>query len=89
VIFYASTGVVLEDYRFNSKEIKITLPPSGNFETRYRIQFIVKPGRIVQDFVGTEATYVIRGNEGYVRGRIVDSNGKMAWTQPVMISRTK
>ena len=31
------------------------------------------------------ATYEIRGNEGYVRARVVESNGRMAWAQPVMV----
>ena len=29
--------------------------------------------------------YEIRGDEGYVRAKITDSNGYMAWTQPVMV----
>ena len=85
--FYAWTGVVLEDYQCSTKEIKITLPPSGKFKTKYGIQLIAKKGRIVQDSIGNEATYRIRGNEGYVRARITDSNGKATWTQPVWISR--
>ena len=32
------------------------------------------------------ATYEIRGDEGYVRAKIVESNGDMAWTQPVLVS---
>ena len=32
------------------------------------------------------ATYEIRGDEGYVRARVLESNGRMAWCQPVMVS---
>ena len=31
------------------------------------------------------AVYEIRGDEGYVRARITESNGYVAWTQPVMV----
>jgi hypothetical protein len=29
--------------------------------------------------------YEIRGDEGYVRARITESNGNVAWTQPVLV----
>ena len=33
------------------------------------------------------ATYEWKGDEGYVRVKITDSNGLMAWTQPVRLPR--
>jgi hypothetical protein len=32
-------------------------------------------------------SYEWTGDEGYVRVKIVDSNGLMAWTQPVIVPR--
>jgi hypothetical protein len=29
--------------------------------------------------------YEMRGDEGYVRAKIIESNGLAAWTQPVMV----
>jgi hypothetical protein len=29
------------------------------------------------------ATYTFAGDEGYVRAKVLESNGKVAWTQPV------
>jgi hypothetical protein len=82
--FYASTGVELEDVQSSPKEVavKILADRSG---ARYRTQFIGKNGRVLQDSAGNSVSYSIKGDEGYVRARITDSNGKMAWTQPVFL----
>ena len=53
--------------------------------SKYRIQFIGSGGRVLSEVAGPSATYDIKGNEGYVRARVLESNGRMAWTQPVMI----
>jgi hypothetical protein len=34
---------------------------------------------------GTAPQYRLRGGEQYVRARIRDSNGSVAWTQPVFV----
>lgn len=77
--FYASTGVELEDYGPTSVKVK-----EKNL-AHYRIRFIGLKGRVLQETVGTSATYKIRGNEGYVRAKVIDSNGKCAWTQPTFV----
>jgi len=74
--FYASTGVELEDFGPGSVKVK-----EKNF-ARYRIQFIGAKGRVLQETVGASAAYELRGNEGYVRAKVTDSNGRCAWTQP-------
>jgi hypothetical protein len=52
---------------------------------KYRTQFIGKDGKVLQDGTANPASYLIEGNEGYVRARITDSTGRMAWTQPVFV----
>ena len=32
------------------------------------------------------ATYTFKGDEGYVRAKVIESNGRMAWVQPVSVS---
>ncbi|HKR63890.1 MAG TPA: hypothetical protein VJZ00_09170 [Thermoanaerobaculia bacterium] len=54
----------------------------------YRIAFI-GDGKVLQESVGDEATYAMRGKSRYVRARITDSNGKTAWTQPIFRSRSR
>ena len=40
---------------------------------------------MLADVYGRAASYTIKGNEGYVRATITDSNGLQAWTQPVFV----
>jgi hypothetical protein len=81
--FYASTGVELIDIVTTKKSIEVTVREKNY--ARYRIQFIGSGGRVLQETVGTSAKYAIRGSEGYVRAKVIDSNGKAAWTQPVRV----
>jgi hypothetical protein len=48
------------------------------------VQFVGKGGAIVSEVITNPATYPFTGKEMYVRAKIIDSNGKTAWTQPVM-----
>lgn len=79
--FYASTGVELSDYQVSDSTITISIKEDG--WSKYRVQFIGRGGRILSEVVTNPAVYRRRGNEGYVRARVLDSNGKLAWTQPV------
>ncbi len=81
--FYASTGVELRSYQSDDKTITLTL--KADRFTRHRVQFIGKGGRILKEELGNSATYQIKGDEGYVRSRVIDSNGGKAWTQPVVV----
>ena len=81
--FYASTGVELEEVAPASVKVK---EKNG---ARYRIQFIGAKGRVLQETVGPAASYSIRGDEGYVRAKVTDSNGLRAWTQPVFLKASE
>jgi hypothetical protein len=81
--FYASTGVELTDYRVTSTEMTVVVKATAF--SKYRIQFIGKNGRVLSEVAQPTATYTIKGDEGYVRARVIESNGRLAWCQPVMI----
>ena len=51
--------------------------------SKYRIQFIGRGGRVLQEVAAAEGTYTFKGDEGYVRAKVFESNGAVAWTQPV------
>lgn len=85
--FYASTGVELTDYTATEKGITITIKEERT--SKYRVQFIGNGGRILSEATKSPAAYKFKGDEGYVRAKIIESNGKFAWTQPVMISKPK
>jgi hypothetical protein len=57
----------------------------GGANRRYRVQFIGKNSRVLEETTGNSVMYTIKGDEGYVRAKITDSDGKIAWTQPVFL----
>jgi hypothetical protein len=81
--FYASTGVELSELQISQQEITITIKEDPS--AKYRIQFIGKGGKLLKEEIASPARYQIRGDEGYVRGKVLDSNGLIAWTQPVLV----
>ena len=82
--FYASNGVELVDYRASTGEVAVTVKPTPF--SKYKIQFIGKGGRVLSEIAQPTATYQVKGDEGYVRARVIESNGRMAWGQPVVVT---
>jgi hypothetical protein len=87
--FYASTGVSLAEYAVSPRAIRLRVarPTGGYNDDRYHTRFIGRGGRVLAEVDGEEASYTVRGDEGYVRAVVTDSNGRRAWTQPVMVGR--
>jgi hypothetical protein len=83
--FYASTGVELTNYEASRTRVSVAVKATSF--SKYRVQFIGKEGRVLAEVTEPNAEYVIRGNEGYVRAKVLESNGRVAWLQPVMIPR--
>jgi predicted metal-dependent phosphoesterase TrpH len=81
--FYASTGVELADYAVDASAMTVTIRQTS--WSKYRVQFIGANGKLFSEVTSSPATYRFRGDEGYVRARVIESNGLMAWTQPVRI----
>ncbi len=81
--FYASTGVELADYEASAKQIKITIKETKY--SGYRVQFIGKNGGVLKEVATNPAIYEVQGSEGYVRAKVMESNGQFAWTQPVPV----
>ncbi len=82
--FYASTGVELIDYLVTS--IGMTVTVKTKTFARYRVQLIGRGGVLLHEATGSpSATYEFRGTEGYVRAKVLDSNGRVAWLQPTLV----
>lgn len=79
--FYASTGVELEDLVADAAGITIKIKQAR--QSKYRVEFIGSGGKVLAESISNPATYKFKGGEGYVRAKIYESNGKLAWTQPV------
>jgi hypothetical protein len=81
--FYASTGITLRDLQVSDTLYRLEITPAG--DRRYLTEFIGRNGRVLASSTTLRPSYRIQGNEGYVRTRISDSSGRMAWTQPVRV----
>jgi hypothetical protein len=81
--FYASTGVVLADYQVTPASMTVKVAPTSF--SKYRIQFVGRGGRVLQESGAADATYTFAGGEGYVRAKVIESNGSVAWGQPVLV----
>ena len=98
--FYATTGLELADYQVTPSLMTITIRPMSlsKYDVTFigRGGRVLKKAPVdpeagaggatgVTPRAAPPAVYEIRGDEGYVRAKIVDSNGYVAWTQPVMV----
>ncbi len=86
--FYSSTGVELEDFEITDKRITVKIEPDRS-STRFTTIFIGKGGKVLKATGDNPAVYDITGREMYVRARIADSNGWVAWTQPFYTGENK
>ncbi|MBI3885062.1 MAG: CehA/McbA family metallohydrolase [Opitutae bacterium] len=84
--FYSSTGVVIDDLAATADEVTLRIngQPRG---PRYLTKFVGQGGRVLAEVAGLRPHYEFKGDEGYVRAHLTDSNGHQAWTQPVFVRR--
>jgi len=81
--FYSSTGVELQSVNATAAALTITVKTEP--QSKYRIQFIGKQGAVLSEAITSPATYTFKGDESYVRAKVIESNGKLAWVQPVPV----
>ena len=81
--FYSSTGVTLKDIVADDKSLTIEIDPEE--DTRYTVYFIGREGKVLSAVYDNPAVYKFTGREGYVRAKVLDSNGWLAWTQPCTV----
>jgi hypothetical protein len=83
--FYASNGVELTDIATADGRMTVSIKPTTF--SRYRTQFIGANGRVLAESTDNPTVYTFKGDEGYVRAKVLESNGKMAWTQAFFLAR--
>lgn len=83
-LFYASTGVELADVVVTPTRIEVHIEQDRNF--RYTTYFIGSGGEVLQTSADNPAVFELEGAELYVRAKVVDSRGDVAWVQPVFIA---
>ena len=84
-LFYASTGVDLEDVIVEPDRIEVQIRQRSNF--KYRTEFIGAGGKVLSQSMENTAVYHRKGDEQYVRAKVFDSGGGVAWVQPVFIRK--
>jgi hypothetical protein len=92
--FYATTGIAPpRSYRVTGGKIEISLDtrdqspgwylPDGPNQVQYTTRFIGKDGKVLDEQRSANPSYTLKSTDLYVRVRVEDSNGKVAWFQPV------
>jgi hypothetical protein len=81
--FYASTGVEIQTLESSASELHIAVKATPF--SKYRVQFIGQGGRVLREIAAPDARYRFAGDERYVRAKVLESNGAVAWTQPVAV----
>jgi len=84
-LFYASTGVTLDDIIIAPDKIEIHINP-GIADFRFRTEFVGSSGRVLHYTEENPALYTLATKESYVRAKITDSAGYAAWVQPVFVT---
>jgi hypothetical protein len=82
-LFYASTGVVLDDIVITPTTIEVRIHARGDF--RFTTTFIGENGEILARTAANPAIYTLEHKTSYVRARVDDSGGGRAWLQPVFV----
>ena len=82
--FYASNGVTLSDVQASATQLRVVIAATSY--SKYRVQFLGAGGRLLAEVTEPTAEYTFKGDEQYVRARVIESNGKMAWTQPAFLN---
>lgn len=80
-LFYASTGVVLNDILIEPQRLSIHIQTEGDF--KYHTEFIGTHGSVLQRSDNNPAVFELHARENYVRAKVTDSAGRAAWVQPV------
>lgn len=82
--FYGTVGIRLKDIQISPKEYRITIVKAEK-NRKYTTRFIGKNGKLLKEVHGLDAVYTFRGDEGYVRAKVVNTSGEFALTQPVFV----
>ena len=79
--FYASTGVELTEVVVDQRSLTVHIAAEPGLT--YSTAFIGRGGRVIGRTERNPAIFVLEGQETYVRAKVTDSLGRVAWVQPV------
>ena len=67
--------------------LRVAAKATAEVQGRTSLQYSERIGTVLKTVRGTSARYEARGDELYVRARVRDSGGSIAWTQPIFVQR--
>jgi len=85
--FYATTGVLLNDVAASDAEYAVEVAPMR--DCKFTILFIGRNGRVLKKENGTKSRYIFKGDELYVRAKVIATSGEFALTQPAFLKNLK
>jgi hypothetical protein len=87
--FYSTVGlgIAIENIEITKKVYRLKINSEQDFS--YTTFFIGRDGNVLKKEFGLEPSYAFKGDELYVRAKVVCSSGDFAITQPVFLSDTK
>jgi hypothetical protein len=81
--FYASTGLILNEFNFANRTLRISATAKDTYVRINKYRFIGRDGQILSEQDNEYGEYYFTGDELYVRVQVVSEHGAMLWTQPV------
>lgn len=82
-MFYASTGVVLTQIIIQRKRIELHI--QNKWDNKYRTEFIGSNGKVLFESLSNPAVFNLKDEKKYVRAKVHDSGGSVAWVQPIFV----
>ena len=82
-LFYASTGVILQDVVVTPQSLEILVKPDSDF--KYVIEFVGDGGKLLKRVEDMRGRFELDRKLAYVRARVKDSGGAVAWVQPLFV----
>ena len=76
---------MLDDIVATATSLQLRITQKGSF--KYTTQFIGANGRVLATDKSLTPRYTLRGQETYVRAKVIDSGGAAAWVQPLFTTR--
>ena len=83
--FYASTGVTLDSILITPSTIAVHI--RNRLDFRHRTVFIGDGGRVLHESTENPAIFRMVHGVTYVRAKVYESGGAVAWIQPVFVRR--
>ena len=82
--FYASTGLELDSVVVTPSAMAVHIRPHADF--RFVTRFTGDGGRLLHETAANPAVYALGAGVSYVRAKVTDSGGAVAWVQPAFVA---